>query len=65
MFRRAVVSDIRKVKNVSDENRSCAMNPEDIENTGEMYFEQHYKVIDTSASIEHFVIKQKVQSKVP
>ena len=41
------------------------MNPEDIENASQIYFEQHSRVIATSASIEHFIIKQQeVQSNL-
>ena len=42
------------------------MNPEDIEKAIEIYFDQHSRVIATSVSIEHFVIKQQeVQSNLP
>ena len=33
------------------------MNPKNIENGSEIFFEQQYRAIPTSASIEHFVIK--------
>ena len=56
----------KKLKSVNDEYISSAMNPGDIENASEMYFEHHSKVIDTSPSIEHFVIKQqRLQSNIP
>ena len=45
-----------KLKRVNDECISSAMNLEDIEKAREIYFEQHPRVIATSASIEHFVI---------
>ena len=64
MFRRAVV--LEKLKCVNDEYISSAINPEDIENASEIYFEQYSGVIATSAFIEQFVIKQQeVQSNMP
>ena len=42
---------LEKLKSVNDEYISFAMNTEDIENASEMYFEQHSRVITTSASI--------------
>ena len=57
---------LEKLKSVNDEYISSAMNPEDIEKVSEIYFEQHSRVIATSASIEHSVIKQQeVQSNLP
>ena len=50
---------LEKLKTVNDEYISSAMNSEDIEKASEIYFERHSKVIATSASIEHFVIKQQ------
>ena len=48
-----------KLKGVNDEYISSEMNPEDIENTSETYFEQYSRVIATSALIKQFVIKQQ------
>ena len=57
---------LEKLKGVNDEYISSAMNPEDIEKASEIYFEQHSRVIATSALIEQFVIKQQeVQSNIP
>ena len=57
---------LEKLKSVNDEYISSAMNPDDIEKASEIYFEQYYRIIATSASIEHFVIKQQeVQSNLP
>ena len=57
---------LEKLKGVNDEYISSAMNPEDIENASEIYFEQYSRVIATSAFIEQFVIKQQeVQSNIP
>ena len=62
MFRRAVLSDVRKVNN---EYISSAINSEDIEKASEIYFEQHSRVFATSAFIEQFLIKQQeVQSNI-
>ena len=56
---------LEKLKGVNDEYISSAMNPEDIENASEIYFEQYSRVIATSAFIEQFVIKQQeVQSNI-
>ena len=40
------------LKSVNDEYTSSAMNPEDIENASEIYFEQNFRVITTSAFIK-------------
>ena len=50
---------LEKLKGINDEYISSAMNPEDIENASEIYFEQYSGVIATSALIEQFVIKQQ------
>ena len=43
---------LEKLKGVSDEYISSAMNPEDIENASEIYFEQYSRVIATNTFIE-------------
>ena len=50
---------LEKLKGANDEYMSSAMNPEDIENASEIYFEQHSRVVATSAFIEQFVLKQQ------
>ena len=43
---------LEKLKGVNDEYISSGMNPEDIGNASEIYFEQYSRVIATSAFIE-------------
>ena len=57
---------LEKLKGLSDKYITSAMNPEDIENASEIYFEQQTRVIATRAFEEQFVIKQQeVQSNIP
>ena len=56
---------LEKLKKVNDEYISIALNPDDIEISSEIYFEQHSRVTLISQSIEQFILKkQQVQNAV-
>ena len=56
---------LEKLKKVNDEYISIALNPDDIETSREIYFEQHSQVTLISQSIERFILKkQQVQNAV-
>ena len=56
---------LEKLKKVNDEYISIALNPDDIETSSEIYFEQHSRVTLISQSIEQFILKkQQVQNAV-
>ena len=56
---------LEKLKKVNDEYISIALNPDDIETSREIYFEQHSRVTLISQSIEQFILKkQQVQNAV-
>ena len=56
---------LEKLKKINDEYISIALNPDDIETSSEIYFEQHSQVTLISQSIEQFILKkQQVQNAV-